>query len=334
MTGGSESLEVLRSGRSILVSDASGATAPDVREEEFAVMARLGARSYLLVPLLARGRVLGAFTLLSTQAGRHYTAADLEFAETSGGRFALAIDNARLHDAASRSLALLDTMFATAPVGLAFLDRERRYVRINAALAAMNGRTVEEHLGRTADEVLGATGDAVAEAHRTVVRTGQPVLERELERPTPRGRRTRLRHWVCSFTPVHAPEGELLGVSVVVIDITERRRMLERQREALEAERAARARADLLSRAGRHPRLLAGLRGDAAQRGRHRRARGGGLVRDPHPRRGRPPRSRWRTRTPIRPCRRSAGDYEGRFPLDPSAASRPGRRGAHRPLAA
>ena len=55
---------------------------------------------------------------------------------------------------------------------------------------------------------------------------------------------------MSSFTPVHGPGGELLGVGVAVVDITERRRLLEQQQELLEAERAARARADFLAQAG------------------------------------------------------------------------------------
>ena len=67
---------------------------------------------------------LGSLTLLSTREGRHYGKADLAFAETLAGRCALAIDNARLHDVAERSLTLLDSVFATAPVGLAFVDHD------------------------------------------------------------------------------------------------------------------------------------------------------------------------------------------------------------------
>ena len=248
-TGGSESLEVLGSGRSILASDVTGTPAADIERYDRDVLARLHPRSYMLVPLMARGRTLGALTFLSTTPGRHYTADDLHFAETLGGRFALAIDNARLFDAAERSLALLDTLFATAPVGLGFLDRDGRYVRINEALAAMNGRTVDEHLGRTIEEVLGEYAPSVAEAHRTVVSRDEPVLDREIS-GRPAWAPDETRHWMSSFTPVHGPAGELLGVSVAVMDITERRRLLERQRALLEAERAARVRADFLARAG------------------------------------------------------------------------------------
>jgi PAS domain S-box-containing protein len=234
--GDSESLEVLRSGQPMLAGDVSGAFAPDLTASERAVMDRLGARSYMLVPLRARGRSFGSLTLLSTTPARHYTPADTAFAQTLAGRFALAIDNARLYEAASRSLGLLDTLYTTAPVGLALLNLDQCYVRINDALAAMNGRPAEEHVGRTVVEVLGADAEPVVAAHRSVVETGRPVLDQEIAGADGR-------HWVSSFTPVRGLDGELLGVSVVTIDITERRRLLE-------AERAARARADVLARAG------------------------------------------------------------------------------------
>ena len=45
---------------------------------------RLAPKSYMIVPLAARGRVLGSMTLLSTRAGRHYTESDLAFAAGAG----------------------------------------------------------------------------------------------------------------------------------------------------------------------------------------------------------------------------------------------------------
>ena len=240
--GGSESLGVLASGRPILATSVADMPAPDLDPHERDVMARLGPSSYMIVPLMARGRTIGAVTLLSTTPGRHYTAQDLAFAETLAGRFALAIDNAQLYEAAGRWLGLLDTLFATAPVGLAFIDLQERFVRVNEALAAMNGVSVEDHLGRTIEAVLGAEGDPVATAFRAVVATGEPILERELS-GRPSWAPDEVRYWVSSFTPVRGASDELLGVGVVVIDNTERRRLLE-------AERAGRVRADFLARAG------------------------------------------------------------------------------------
>src|SRR3954469_2576238 len=237
---GSESLRVLRTGESILVPDVTGLAAGDLDETQRAGVERLGPRSYMIVPLRARGRVVGALTLLSTRAGRHYGAQDLAFAETLGERFALAIDNARLYETAERSLGLLDTLFATAPVGLAFLDVEQRYVRINPALAAMNDAAVEDHLDRIVGDVPGPIGPDLAALHREALETGEAQLDREGS-----GIRTsgEVRHWIASATPVHGLDDQVIGVGVTVIDITERRALLE-------AERAARLRADFLARAG------------------------------------------------------------------------------------
>ena len=53
--------------------------------------------SFLIVPLRARGRTLGAITLVRARAGRRYDTADLAVAEEMARRAALAIDNARLY---------------------------------------------------------------------------------------------------------------------------------------------------------------------------------------------------------------------------------------------
>ena len=187
--------------------------------------------------------MIGALTLLSTREGRHYREQDLAFAETLGERFALAIDNARLYEAAERSLGLLDTLFATAPVGLAFLDTEQRYVRVNEALAAMNGRPVEDHIGRLVDEVPGPLGEQLAACTARSSPPGEPRLDREGSGETP-GAPGETRHWISSCTPVRGLDGQtVIGVGVTVIDITERRALLQ-------AERDARLRADFLARAG------------------------------------------------------------------------------------
>src|SRR3954447_16427772 len=227
-SGSSESLRVLATGQSILATDVAGAP-NDLVPEERAGVERLGARSYMIVPLRARGRVIGALTLLSTREGRHYNEQDLAFAETLAQRFALAIDNARLYEEAERSLALLDTVFATAPVGLAFLDVDQRYVRVNTALAALNGPPVEAHRGRRVGDVPGRLADALAALHREAVESGEPRLNYEGSGALADGE---VRHWIASGTPMHGLDNEVIGVGVTVIDITERRALLEAERAA------------------------------------------------------------------------------------------------------
>lgn len=121
---------------------------------------------------------------------------------------------------ASEASALFDVVGEGAPVGLAFLDTDLRYVRINAALAAINGRPAEEHIGRRIDEVLPELADELVPIYRQVLETGEPILERELTTEWPG--RGHVRHVLASWFPVHV-EGKIAGVGAVVIDITARK---------------------------------------------------------------------------------------------------------------
>ena len=91
--------EVIRSGVSQLVPEITDemlvAGARD--EEHLRISRELRLCSGLVVPLIARQRVLGAITLVSAESGHHYDQADLAFAENLAHRAAVAIDNAQLH---------------------------------------------------------------------------------------------------------------------------------------------------------------------------------------------------------------------------------------------
>ena len=121
---------------------------------------------------------------------------------------------------ASEASALFDVVGEGAPVGLAYLDTELRFVRINAALSAINGRPVEEHLGRRIDEVLPEMADVLLPIYRQVLETGEPVLERELS--AERQGTEHVRHVLASWFPVRVA-GEIAGIGTVVIDITGRK---------------------------------------------------------------------------------------------------------------
>jgi signal transduction histidine kinase len=68
--------------------------------------------SLLAVPLLARGRRVGAMLLVMAESGRCYGPADLALAEDLGWRVALAVDNARLHRAALHAVGARDEILA------------------------------------------------------------------------------------------------------------------------------------------------------------------------------------------------------------------------------
>src|SRR5262249_26581931 len=68
----------------------------------------------MIMPLAARGRMLGALSLISTQVGRRYGAADLTIAEALARRCAQAVDNARLHQEAQAALRARDRFVSIA----------------------------------------------------------------------------------------------------------------------------------------------------------------------------------------------------------------------------
>ncbi len=205
-----------------------------------------GLRSLLIVPLTARGRTLGAITFVMAESGRHYGRADQLLGEDLARRAAIAVDNARLYREAeealqqkARTVALLDTVFRGTPIGLAFVDRELRFVRINDALAALNRTSIEAHLGRTVSEVLGEIAPLVVPLFEEVFRTGAPVLDREIvveARAQGDGPRT----FLASYYPVPATDGQTEWVGCMVSEVTERRRAGELMVQAERMEAIAR----------------------------------------------------------------------------------------------
>jgi PAS domain S-box-containing protein len=142
----------------------------------------------------------------------------------------------RLRD---ESLALLDTFFDSAPIGLALHGADTRFLRVNRELAAMNGMPVEEHLGKTIEELVPSISPEVQGAVRRVMETGEPITALEVQGETP-AQPGVTRTWQCGWYPVRKG-GEIVGVGAVVSEVTERAALLESERAARErAERAER----------------------------------------------------------------------------------------------
>jgi PAS domain S-box-containing protein len=74
-----------------------------VRDDEHReILRRLDFKSYMVVPLIARGRLFGAMTFATSAEERQYGQDDLSLAEELARRAALALDNARLYDESQR----------------------------------------------------------------------------------------------------------------------------------------------------------------------------------------------------------------------------------------
>ena len=121
--------------------------------------------------------------------------------------------------ATADALAILDAYQSTSNVGLGFVDRDFRYVRVNPMLAAIHGGTVEEQLGRTIQEIVPDLWPQLEPMYRSVVQKRSPVTNREVSAPVPNSSGER-RSWLVNLYPVTI-EDDVVGVGIVVIDITE-----------------------------------------------------------------------------------------------------------------
>ena len=90
---------VIRTRRPVLVARATETDlcAAAQNAEQLALLRQLGPKSWIVTPLVAHERVLGAMTLALTESARRYSRVDLAFAMTMASHAAAAIESARLY---------------------------------------------------------------------------------------------------------------------------------------------------------------------------------------------------------------------------------------------
>lgn len=128
------------------------------------------------------------------------------------------------NSAIQHQFAELESLYADLPVGLCFLDKDLRFVRINQRLANINEVPVSDHLGRALREMISeGLADIVEPLYRRVLLSGDSILDFEVSDPNtlnmPHGR-----VWMIGCSPVRAERGAVLGLQVIVQDITDRKR--------------------------------------------------------------------------------------------------------------
>ena len=156
--------------------------------------------------------------------------------ELVASREALAAQDAELraaHRAAEETLTLLETLQATAPVGFAFVDREFRFVRINDTLAAVNGLPVAACLGRRIEDLVPKLWPTLEPIYRGVLDGGEAVMNVEVAWDTPADP-GRVHHSLNSYYPVRV-DGNVVGVGILLVDITERKEAEQRLAAAVQA---------------------------------------------------------------------------------------------------
>ena len=136
------------------------------------------------------------------------------------------------------SLAELDRIYNTVPVGMCVLNRDLHYVRVNQHYAAMTGSSLRQLVG----ERLGAFAPDLAEQFgpicRRVMASGQGETDVEITRVDVEVAAEQERpRWLVSLFPLTSFAGDVQGVGMVLQDVTERRRLEGEVLRASEMER-------------------------------------------------------------------------------------------------
>lgn len=120
-------------------------------------------------------------------------------------------------------LAQLKAIYEGVPVGLCFLDRRLRYVNLNQRYAEFDGVAIEDHIGKTVQEIIPQVFPAIEPFLQRALH-GEAIFDEPIIRPSrePGGPEMET---LITYQPAKDETGEVVGISVSVLDVTEMRQM-------------------------------------------------------------------------------------------------------------
>ncbi|WP_108258960.1 PAS domain-containing protein [Mangrovicoccus ximenensis] len=160
-----------------------------------------------------------------TAAGVVFTLVDV----TDLRRYASEAEASR--EEAQRRLREVEELYSASPIGMAQFDLDRRFQKVNATLAELNGMPAEAHIGRRVEVLFPSVPREVLDAMDRVAATGEQVVGLEVAASTPAfpdGDRA----WIVDFYPLGG-NGTVTAIGCNVRDITEQRTTEEQLRRIM-----------------------------------------------------------------------------------------------------
>ncbi len=114
-------------------------------------------------------------------------------------------------------------IYETAPIGLAVLTTDCRYVLINQRLTEICGISIDDHIGRSVRETVPQVAEQVEQIVQNILGTGESMVGIEVNGQRPDGSNAE-RFWMTHWHPLKDPGGRVLGINVVAEEVTERKR--------------------------------------------------------------------------------------------------------------
>lgn len=188
-------------------------------------------RQMVGLPLLSRGRPIGMIVVFRAAVNVAFTVADQALIEAFANQAAIAVQNARLYQAAVQEQQRLNAIIEQSADGVMILDRRWRITSFNRAMELLTGWSREEALGRPCAEVMGIHNEQ--DVNICLVNCPLQRLPR-VPNPTAEGKITtrdgRERFVSSRYSPTYGPDDEFLGAIANVRDVTARK--LEEQQQA------------------------------------------------------------------------------------------------------
>jgi two-component system CheB/CheR fusion protein len=132
-----------------------------------------------------------------------------------------------------RAEEMLGAFFINSPAGLAIIDSDMRFVRINETMAMINGTPMQAYAGKTVQEILPELSSFIIPLCRRILKTGEPALDMEIggQMRTASGV---TRSWLASYFPIMDEGGHIKYIGSVMVEISEQKRIEKALRDSEE----------------------------------------------------------------------------------------------------
>ena len=199
-----------------------------------------GERAYVAVPLMRENRWVGSLWV-SDDVPRQWSKEEVSLLETIAEHTWTVIEKLRINAALSESEEKYRRIVETANEGIWEIDGDTRTVFVNPRMAEMLGYTAEEMMGRSSFDFIFPEENADSESRLARAKSGIPSKSREFRFRRKDGSEL----WtLVTSSPQLDTQGNFIGSSAMIADMTERKRMEDERDELLQREQEQRASAE------------------------------------------------------------------------------------------
>ena len=137
------------------------------------------------------------------------------------------------------TVSLLEAAMLSVPMGIALIAPDLRFIRVNSAFGDIHGKLPEWFIGKAVAEAVPVISELVTPRFKSVLESGQPLRNVA----SSGGAYDELglnKHWLSSYFPIRDAGRNIIGVGVVLEDVTEHTAIAEQFHHAQKMEGIAR----------------------------------------------------------------------------------------------